>query len=174
MKLHTTIYVGLSLLISASAFAQQGAAPRGRGSAQPIPLFFKEGWKDTAAIPVTQAGVASPDLELKIYGATKDDMTINNEGGIPHVWTGLCPAGCAVVLKHRDSFADLTGKARARWYTKTSGFHQIRPIVKLADGTWLVGDHADAYTFDFHESEFYFADVRWLKVDIEKVQTKGT
>src|SRR5207253_1773918 len=98
----------------------------------------------------------------------------NNEGGVPHVWTGLCPAGCAVVLRHRESYADLTGKARVRWYTKTSGFHQIRPIVKLADGTFLVGDHADAYTFDFRESEFYFGDLRWLKLDIEKVQTKGT
>ena len=78
-----------------------------------------------------------------------------------------------MVLRHRESYADLTGKARVRWYTKTSGFHQIRPIVKLADGTWLVGDHADAYTFDFRESEFYFGDLRWLKMDMEKVQTKG-
>src|SRR5206468_11937613 len=87
---------------------------------QPIPLFFRETWKDTAAIPVTQAVVANPDLELRIYGASKDDMTVNNEGGVPHVWTGLCPAGCAVVLRHKESLVDLTGKARIKWYTKTS------------------------------------------------------
>src|SRR6185503_14823765 len=149
----TTALIGLSLFISVSAFAQQAAAPA-RREPQPVPLFFKEGWKDTAAIPVTQAGVANPDLELKIYGATKDDMSINNEGSVPHVWTGLCQAGCAIVLRHKESYADLTGKARVRWLTKTSGFHQIRPIVKLADGTYLVGDHADAYTFDFRTSEF--------------------
>ena len=101
-------------------------------------------------------------------------MTVNNEGGVPHVWTGLCPAGCAVVLRHKENLADLTGKARIKWYTKTSGFHEIRPIVKLANGDWLVGDHADRYTYDFHETEFYLADVRWLKLDIAKVQTKGT
>ena len=155
------------------SFAQQ-PAPAARRAPQPPSLFFREGWKDTAAIPVTQEGVANPDLELKVYGATKDDMTVNNEGGVPHVWTGLCPAGCAVVLKHKESYADLTGKAKIRWYTKTSGFHEIRPIIKLSDGTWLVGDHADAYTYDFHESEFFLAEVRWLKLDIQKVQTKGT
>ena len=35
---------------------------------------------------------------------------------------------------------DLTGLARIKWVTKMSGLHQVRPIVKLADGTWLVGD----------------------------------
>jgi hypothetical protein len=173
MKRHTFISTALSLLFSLSAFAQEPAPAARRATPQPIPLFFREAWKDTAAIPVTQAGVTNGDLELKIYGATKDDMTVNNEGGVPHVWTGLCPAGCAVVLRHKESYADLSGKARIRWNTKTSGFHQIRPILKLADGTFLVGDHADAYTFDFHESEFYFGEVRWLKLDIEKVQTKG-
>jgi hypothetical protein len=93
----------------------------------------------TAAVPVTQAVVTNSDLDLKVYGILKDDATVNNEGGVPHVWTGLCPAGCAVTLRHKESFGDLTGKARIRWYTKTSGFHEIRPIVKLADGTWLVG-----------------------------------
>ena len=87
----TSLYIVISLLISISAFAQQAAPQRGRGP-QPIPLFFRENWKDTAAIPVTQEGVANADLEIKVYGATKDDMTINNEGGVPHVWNGLCPA----------------------------------------------------------------------------------
>jgi len=47
-------------------------------------------------------------------------------------------------------------------------------MVKLADGTWLVGDHVDADTFDFNESEFYFSQMHWLKLDIDKVVTKGT
>ena len=171
MKLSKCVRATLFLALSVGAFAQEPAPAR--RAPQPIPLFFREGWKDTAAVPVTQAVVTNSDLDLKVYGIGKDDATVNNEGGVPHVWTGLCPAGCAVTLRHKQSFADLTGKARIRWYTKTSGFHEIRPIVKLVDGTWLVGDHADAYTFDFHESEFYLADVRWMKLDIEKVQTKG-
>jgi hypothetical protein len=52
--------------------------------------------------------------------------------------------------------------------------NEIRPVVKLADGTWLVGDLADAYTFDYHETDFYFATVHWLKLDIQTLTTKGT
>ena len=65
-----------------------------------------------------------------------------------------------------------TGKAKIRWYTKTSGFHEVRPVLKLADGTWLIGDHFGANTFDYHESEFYLSEVRWMKLDIPKVQTR--
>jgi hypothetical protein len=172
MKFRICFQAALGLLMPLSAFAQQ--PPTEPRAPQPIPLFFREIWKDTAAIPVTQAVVSNPELELRVYGASKDDMTVNNEGGVPHVWTGLCPAGCAVVLRHKESLVDLMGKARIKWYTKTSGFHEIRPIVKLANGDWLVGDHADRYTYDFHETEFYLADVRWIKLDIAKVQTKGT
>jgi hypothetical protein len=55
-----------------------------------------------------------------------------------------------------------------------SGFHQIHPIIKLADGNWLVGDHGDGSTADWQENEFSIADVRWLKLDIDKVWTRGT
>jgi UDP-N-acetylglucosamine 2-epimerase len=116
MKFRICFQAALGVLMSLSAFAQQ--PPAERRAPQPIPLFFRETWRDTAAIPVTQAAVSNPDLELRIYGASKDDMTVNNEGGVPHVWTGLCPAGCAVVLRHKESLVDLTGKARIKWYTK--------------------------------------------------------
>jgi hypothetical protein len=68
----------------------------------------------------------------------------------------------------------LTGLARIRWNTKTSGFHQVRPIVKLSDGTWLIGDHADGSPRDWLVSEISLADVRWLKLDISRVVTQGT
>ena len=61
-----------------------------------------------------------------------------------------------------------------RWNTKVSGFHQIRPIVKLADGTWLVGDRTDGTVRDYLYTEFSFADVRWMKLDIARVVTTGT
>ena len=87
----------------------------------------------------------------------------------------VCESTCALALRHKTSYADLTGTAKIRWLTKVSGFHQIRPIVKLADGTWLVGDHVDQYNYDWHESEFYVSEVtRWLKLDIDKVHTRGT
>ena len=164
-----------------AAGARQGGAAGGRagGAARQAPappvLFFKETWK--SGVPraaVGQAMVANPDLTVAVYGKAADQPEFNEEGGVPHVWTGLCAPACAVTLKHKASFADLTGKARMKWFAKVSGFHQIRPLVKLADGNWLVGDFADSYTFDYHEVEFHFADVRWMALDIATLTTKGT
>jgi hypothetical protein len=86
----------------------------------------------------------------------------------------MCITPCAVAFKHKTAYADLSGLARLRWNTKVSGFHQIRPIVKLADGTWLVGDRADGTVRDWLYSEFSFADVRWMKLDITRAVTTGT
>jgi hypothetical protein len=158
------------------AFAQQpGGRGGGRGPApQPPSLFFKETWKDFSGnVPVTQDFVTNPNLVLSLYGAGKEDFGVTNEGNMPHIWTGLCASSCALTLSHKENFVDLTGKAKIRWYTKTSGFHEVRPVLKLADGTWLIGDHVDANTFDYHESEFYLSEMRWLKLDMPKVQTKG-
>ncbi len=171
------------------AFAQQ---PEGRGGAAagsaagakgqtppappapPAPLFFKETWKNAPGnVPVTQAFVTNPDLQLNTYGVGNQDFGVTSEGDMPHIWTGLCASSCALTLSNKDNFVDLTGKARIRWYTKTSGFHEIRPVLKLADGTFLIGDHVDTDTVDFHESEFYLSEVRWLKLDMPKVQGKG-
>lgn len=124
---------------------------------------------------MAQANLTNPDLELHMYGIGKTDFSVTNEGNMPHIWTGECESSCALTLRHKDNLVDLTGKARIRWATKTSGFHQIRPVLKLVDGTYLIGDHVDANTVDYLQSEFFLSDVRWLKLDVTpKVQTKGT
>jgi len=172
------IFALILLGTAASAFAQAPAGGRGGrgGPPPPPPLFFKETWKEAPGnVPVTQEFVTNPDLKLSVYpGSNKEDFGVTSEGNVPHIWTGLCASSCVLALSHKDSYVDLTGKAKIRWYSKTSGFHEVRPVLKLADGTWLIGDHVDANIFDYHESEFYLAEVRWLKLDMPKVQTKGT
>jgi len=95
----------------------------------------------------------------------------------PNLWTGVCQSAVAATLRHRESFVNLTGAARIRWVTRTSGFHVVRPVVRLADGPWLVGDHAEggqtANSGLFVESEFAIANVRWLPLDIARVVTRG-
>jgi hypothetical protein len=56
---------------------------------------------------------------------------------------------------------------------RTSGFHQVRPIVKLADGTWLVGDQATGPSLDFNQTDVSIADLRWIKLDIARVVAVG-
>src|SRR6185295_504626 len=157
---------------------QGGAAAAGGGRATRPPVFLKEEWKQNAANdehPVSQESIGNSNLELKLYG--KEILLTGRSGdenNPTHVWTGTCAGPCAVALRDKTNFADLSGLARIRWNTKTSGFHQVRPIVKLADGTWLIGDHADGTTRDWLISEISYADLRWLKLDIARVVTTGT
>jgi len=157
--------------------ARQGGAAPGGGRATRPPLFLKEEWKQNAANdehPVSQESIGNSSLELKLYGK---EILLTGRGGDEnnptHVWTGTCAGPCAVALRDKTNFADLSGLARIRWNTKTSGFHQVRPALKLADGTWVVGDRADGSTRDWLFTEFNLADVRWLRLDIERVVTTG-
>ncbi len=95
----------------------------------------------------------------------------------PNLWTGVCQTPVVATLRHRRSLVNLTGMARIKWVTRTSGFHVVRPVVKLADGTWLVGDYGEgahnANSTLFVESEFAVATVRWLPLEISRVVTRG-
>ena len=83
----------------------------------------------------------------------------------------------AATLRDKNNYVDLTGLARIRWVTRVSGFHTVRPVIKLADGTWLIGDHEDGRASTnstlFLESEFSIASVRWFALDISRVVTRG-
>jgi len=173
----------LASILSPTATAQEPGRGRGAGAARATrpPLFLKEEWKQTPAggeHPVVPSeALSNPNLELKLYGSTSKEIQLTgsalDENNPIHLWTGVCTTPCAVALRDRNNYGDLTGLARIRWVTKVSGFHQVRPIVKLADGTWLVGDHTDGSTSDWLQSEFSLADVRWLRLDINAVVTKG-
>jgi hypothetical protein len=191
VSMKTTIgFLGILGMIC-SAFAQQapreqGAAPGG-GEARPrptlAPLFLKVEWVrppsqiDTKVryMPV-QENVSDPNVEIKYYGAAaKQILTTGAPGNdvTPYgVWTGTAEAGpFAVTFKHKNNYVDLTGLANIRWFTKTSGFHVVRPVVKLANGTLLVGDLAFSSVPKRTLSEFSLANVRWIKLDPERVVT---
>jgi hypothetical protein len=160
-----------------SAFAEEAAVPL----QPPAPLFFRSEWTGTPKQhPVTQQDLANPKLELKLYGpsgkqiATASAGAPSMTGGAPpHVFTGLCEQTCALALRDKNNFVDLSGLGKIRWNGKVSGLHRIHPIIKLADGTWLLGEHEDSNQFDFHLSEFTLAESRWIKLDIDRVVTRG-
>jgi hypothetical protein len=185
----TTSIASLALLAgvvcSAQAQAPAGekpAAPRGPRVALTFPpVFFSEAWSRPAdskgQIPVTPVNVSNANLELHVYGPDAKDLTISgnpNDEAMPfNLWTGLCTAPVTATLRDKNNYVDLTGLAKVRWVTRASGFHVIRPVVKLADGTWLVGDHGDSSTTTFLESEFSFTGMRWIKLDPERGVTIG-
>jgi hypothetical protein len=138
------------------------------------PLFFREDWKEIPPVtPVTAAHMANPKLELALYGPGKDGVRKSHHDAPKddpyYIWTGECAGNCALTLRHKGSFVDLTGLAKIRWRTKQSGFRELRLILKLANGTWLVGDRAEGPAADWRETEFSIADVRWRRLDIKTV-----
>jgi hypothetical protein len=159
-----------------SAFSQE------RPFATTVPVFFKVEWvrpanqADTKVryMPV-QENVADPNVEMKFYGAAAKQILTNGTPGsdsTPYgIWTGTAQGPFAVTFKLKNNYVDMTGLSTIRWFTRTSGFHVVRPVVKLANGLLLVGDLAIASVPQLTLSEFSLGNVRWIKLDPERVVT---
>jgi len=150
------------------------------------PLFLSEAWKplpappdDHGAWPASQEGVSNPNLQLTLHGTSGKEIQLVAVRGSAdlypvNLWTGTTTSPSAASLRDRGNFVDLTDPlAKIRWTVRTSGFHQVRPLVKLADGTWLVGDRATGPSADFNQTDVSIADVRWIKLDIARVVAVG-
>lgn len=139
-------------------------------------LLFREDWKELpAATPVTQAHVANPALTLHRYGPAKDEIKKSHHDQPKddpyYVWSGECKGAWAVALRHQDFYADLTGAAKIRWRAKQSGGRELRVILKLAHGAWLVSEQSDGPSAAWREYEFNLAALRWRALNIETVTT---
>ena len=151
------------------------------------PLFFREPWRHPPGSPpehpLTQDSVSNPNLELKLYGEQpKPDPDYagmwENRRDQPkddpvHIYTGTCRNSCALALRDKANYVDLTGLAKIKWRIRQSHFHLLHPVIRLADGTWLIGDHGDGYSIDYHDVEFAIADVHWLRFDAQRVVAAG-
>jgi len=91
-----------------------------------------------------------------------------------NLWTGLATGPVAATLRDKTNYVNMSGWAKIRWVTRSNGFNALRPIVKLADGNWYIGDRAESNTNDYVETEFTLSDLRWLKLDIDRVSTTGS
>ena len=101
-------------------FAEDKRIPR-------APLFFKEDWqnKKGGEYNVVPENLTNPNLELKLYGAGKIIQVTGSsteENNPVHVWTGLCESNCAMALRDKENYADMTGLARIRWNRRNIGF----------------------------------------------------
>jgi len=163
--------------MAGGAIAQTAARPT------VAPLFLKVDWVRPASqtdtkvryLPV-QENVGDRNVEIKYYGkAAKQILTTGAPGNeiTPYgVWTGTAEGPFAITFKLKSGeYADLTGLANIRWSTKTSGFHVVRPVLKLASGTMLVGDIGFASVPKLTLSEFSLSNIRWVRLDPERVVT---
>src|SRR5687768_1378914 len=141
------------------------------------PLFFRETWKDPEVQErkVIQSDLVSP-LLLTVHGPPTVDVRLvkhtSPKDDPSYIWSGSSPQPWALTLKDRNNYVDLSGPvARIRWRTKQAAFNLLRPVVKLADGRFLVGDYTEGYTGDWRETEFSVASVRWRVLDSTNVVT---
>jgi hypothetical protein len=137
-------------------------------------LFFREDWKESpAATPVTRQHVVNNDLILNLYGPGCDSIKKSHHDTPAddpfYVWSGLCRGNWVVTLKHRQSFVDLTGYSKIIWRSKQAGFRCLHPVLKLADGTWLVGKQCDGISGDWRINEINIMDIEWYILDISSV-----
>jgi hypothetical protein len=189
--------------IIAPSWAQQASPGGVPKPPDPGPRFFSEQWRnpktyDDGVLPltsVTQAVVNNPNLELTVYDPNAKyipeyqknlrpgSWTSDWEGptclriyGVetPEIWAGSC-GQVTVTLRDKNNFVDLSNRGRVIWRTYVSGFHTARIVVKLADGTFLVGDPGTGTPDVMHiENEVVLSSLRWLKLDVPQTVTRGT
>jgi hypothetical protein len=178
----------VALCVSESHVLAQGrggqAAQQSPGATTAVypPLFFREDWKFDKSVPnvnterepehpIVQTDVANENLEVHLYGDKAGTRTVLQpyNKDITYVMSLLTTSNWAIALRDKNNDVDLTGLAMWTWRTRVSGFHLLRPILKLADGTWLVGDKTVGLSNDWVQSEFLLGDVRWRTLDITNV-----
>jgi hypothetical protein len=137
-------------------------------------LLFKLPLENTTRLPVSADVVTDPNLELQTYGDGKNIVvSIGKAATDPHTFDGLCERPCGMTFRDKRNYFDLRGRAKIKWTVIVSGFHRAQPLIKLADGTLLVGDQAQGSTADWQQSEVSFSDVRWLALDATRGVTLG-
>ena len=174
--------IGIAAVAVLAMLAATGwAAARQAGGAAPAPvrampvmpavpeLLFRMTLENEARLPLSQETVTTPNAELQLYGDGKDILVAVGKGPYaPRTFDGLCDRPCGLTLRDKNNYFDLRGRANIRFTTIVSGFHRVRPLIKLADGTLLIGDQAEGSMADWHQYEISFREVRWLKLDPQR------
>ena len=179
LTLSVVVVLGFSLNVSAQD-AERDTRPGKAYSGTSLLFredFPSEGFRHAA---LTQERVASPNLELKMYGPGGESgdgetfgirLSYEEDHIYPGemasmVYSGVAQGSWAVMLKDTNNYLDLREAARIRWRTRGRGLHLLRPVVKLADGSMWVSDYVEQFSTYFHENEIFLVDIiRWREVE---------
>jgi len=155
----------LSPVIAGPTNAQQPAPPK---------LLFNMTIQNEARLPLSQKTITTPNVDLQLYGDGRNIVeAVGNGPNTPRLFFGLCEKPCGFTLRDRDNYFDLRGRANIKFTTIVSGFHRVRPLIKLADGTLLIGDQAEGSVADYHPYQISFNECRWIKLDPVRGVTSG-
>jgi hypothetical protein len=165
----------------APAAGRQGGGGGGTAGARAVaaPVFIDVDLvrppSQTGQTKVVQENIATANLEMKQYGLHANCLLTSGNPGSDtapfSLWSGECEQPFATLFRQTGSAVDLTGNAKVRWTVKTSGFHVVRPVVKLTDGMMYVGDFASESVPMLTTSEFVPAAIRWIQLDPKRLVT---
>jgi hypothetical protein len=175
--------LGLMACASGAVATPAGAAsPAQAATAAPAPatrppLLFKEVWReppyqgerDDVNQRVTPYVVTNDRIEAKYYGPDWKVIRAARHEGRVDLWTGMATSPVAILLRDKRNFVDLTGLARLQWMVRTSSIHTLHPVVKLANGTMLVGNRGISTDGEFLLTEVAFVGMKWFNLDPVKV-----
>jgi hypothetical protein len=157
----------ISTVLSLTAFAADAARSRPG-------LLFREDWRETPPVtPVTQEHVSNPALVLTCHGPAAGKIRKSHHDQPAddpyYIWSGEADGNWAVSLRHREADMDLSGQGKIRWRAKQTGFRQLRVVLKLGSGKWVVSDQFDGDSLDWRVREFNLADLRWRALDMKTI-----
>jgi hypothetical protein len=166
-------------VLGAAAQTRPTAAPSTQkpGMTPRPPLLFSEPWRlpphtgeqTDENMRVTPAVVTNQRLEVKLYGPDASVIRAAVHEERIDLWNGMASSPVAVTLRDRRNHVDLTDAARLRWILRTNAIHLLHPVVKLADGRFIVGDRGITTHGEFLTVEIAFAGMRWYALDPIKV-----
>ena len=144
------------------------------------PVAFKEDWMDpTPGQPVDykdtnlDAHLQNKNLTMVRYGiGAKDviyDRHISPKDDPGYIWLGACADGpCVITIKDKNDYLDLSNPmSKVVWRTRQGGFRELRLVLKLTDGSFLISDRYAGPAEDWNISEILIADVKWRKLVIQ-------
>ncbi len=145
------------------------------------PVAFREDWTDaTPGVPTDykdkdlDAHLQNKNLTMVRYGAGAKDVIYDRHVGPRddpgYIWLGACAAGpCVITLKDKADYLDLSNPmSKVVWRTKQGGFRQLRLVLKLADGSFLISDRYAGPAEDWNISEILISDVHWRILKIQE------
>ena len=162
----------------AAVLLSLGNGPVDAGQAQPPAapvLLFRMTLQNQTRQALRQSSVTTPNVDLQLYGDGANIIVATGAGpNLPRTFFGLCKGPCGFTLRDRNTAFDLRGRAHITFTTIVSGFHRVRPLIKLADGTLLIGDQAEGSVADYHQYTISFSECRWLRLDPVRGVTLGS
>ena len=137
------------------------------------PLLFSESWRlppytgeqTDENMRFVPAVVTNPRLEVKLYGRDAKVIRASVHEERVDLWNGMTASPTAVTLRDRSNFVNLTDAARLRWIVRTNAIHSLHPLVRLADGRFIVGDRTITTGGEFLAVEIAFGGLRWYALD---------